>query len=536
MLEKLCSSGTVKNTSAQKGFVMPQVRAVIYSRQSHNKNASIEEQIEACTEDCDELEWNLVRVYSDGDSASRFARTKKKARRDWAEILEELEFGSFDALVIWETSRADRKAASWMQALTKLREQGVLVRITSQERTFNVKNPADWKALATDGVDSEYESEKISLRLKRAMKSNARKGKPHARAPYGYRRIYNASDGTLREQVVDAVHRGTAHDGTAWSPAWVVQELFARTAAGSTLGSLATWLNSLGIPTPRQTNALDADRPEAVERWAALEWNAVTIRGILRNPVYRGIRQHGKKDVATECWPPLIEEEVFTAVSGILNDPERVTTVYTPSAKYLLSCVAKCAHCGSDMIFIKGLEAGSGGRGRPRPAGYRCRKSHSAATASKLEGYVIGVLTDWLANPATWANLRQVRKAAMRDVAKASAEIEHFREELRKIKEVLEDTTLKLDPIILATRASKLTAEMTDRQRVVDSVALPGALKPYADKSMPEVVTIFEGSTMAQRRLLIDTVLSINVRSVGKGFRNVPINARTDLVFRLDAS
>lgn len=49
--------------------------------------------------------WPIVAEYSDGVSASRFGR---KARKEWHQLLEDLDEGLLDVIITWEPSRADR--------------------------------------------------------------------------------------------------------------------------------------------------------------------------------------------------------------------------------------------------------------------------------------------------------------------------------------------------------------------------------------------------------------------------------------------
>ena len=61
----------------------------------------------------------------------------------------------------------------------------------------------DWKTLAADGVDSQFESEQISLRMKRAMVAQAKAGRPHGSGLYGYQRVYRIDERDQR--VLDKV-------------------------------------------------------------------------------------------------------------------------------------------------------------------------------------------------------------------------------------------------------------------------------------------------------------------------------------------
>src|SRR5690242_6574785 len=59
--------------------------------------------------------WALVATYRDDNrSASPYAR---KVREDFARLLVDLERGSFDLLVLWESSRGSRKVSEWCRLI-----------------------------------------------------------------------------------------------------------------------------------------------------------------------------------------------------------------------------------------------------------------------------------------------------------------------------------------------------------------------------------------------------------------------------------
>ncbi|WP_250279885.1 recombinase family protein [Frankia sp. Cppng1_Ct_nod] len=147
--------------------------AAIYARRSaddEKRGRSVGEQETAGRADCTAHRWSIKDVYcDDGYGASRFSG---KQRNEWARLLEDLSAGQFDLLWIWETSRGDRELERWARLLNVCRSRGVLIHVYTHGRTYDVGNARDWRALAEDGVDNAYESEKISLRVRRSMAAN----------------------------------------------------------------------------------------------------------------------------------------------------------------------------------------------------------------------------------------------------------------------------------------------------------------------------------------------------------------------------
>ncbi|SEG83518.1 hypothetical protein SAMN04489712_11611 [Thermomonospora echinospora] len=119
-------------------------------------------------------------------------------------------------LVIWETARGDRKLARWIEFLDLCRDLGILIHVTSHQHTYDVRKRRDYKTLAEEGLDSADDSELTSERLLRDKRKAAKRGLPHGRHLYGYKRIYEIGEDNRRrlvgvvpdEEVRTAVGRG----------------------------------------------------------------------------------------------------------------------------------------------------------------------------------------------------------------------------------------------------------------------------------------------------------------------------------------
>lgn len=129
------------------------LRAAIYDRVSRDRRGdsrSVGEQEAENRAACDAQRWLLAPddVYTDNDrSASRFAT---KSRPDWQRLAGDLEAGRYDVLVLWEPSRGSRELVVWAALLDVCRERGVLIHVTSHRRTYDPREPRDWRTLAED--------------------------------------------------------------------------------------------------------------------------------------------------------------------------------------------------------------------------------------------------------------------------------------------------------------------------------------------------------------------------------------------------
>ena len=331
------------------------IRAAGYTRQSKGSERSIAEQDTAVRDTCAKREWDLAGMYSDTVSASRFSR---KERPGWEQLRADLETKAFDVMVIWEPSRGDRDLGPWVSLLSRCREHKVLIHIIAHDHTYNMNNARDWRALAEDGIDSAYESEKTSQRVTRTIKAQAVAGKPHGRTTYGYKRIYDKDTARkIKEQVAHPEH------------SLVVQEIITRIAGGVPIKTVTDDLNARGVPSPQES------RP----------WTRTSVRRIALNPVYIGKRQFEGR-MYDAMWPPLVNEVVFYAARNLLTSPTRKTT-RPGKARWLLSYLAVCDVCGAPLST-----RAAGDRKDPeRHPLYVCSaKNHVFIRQDYLDAYVKG--------------------------------------------------------------------------------------------------------------------------------------------------
>jgi site-specific DNA recombinase len=405
--------------------------AVVYGRQSRNKAKSITEQIDAGVSVAADEGWNLVGRYSDGSSASRYAR---RGRDDWPRVLADIEAGNITVLILWESSRGDRTLTSWSALLDLCRERGVGLYIISDERLYDPRHPKDWKTLATDGVNSAAESDLISLRVRRGHSGAAKEGRPsHGRTPIGYRRVYDPSSGELVGQEPDDVHGPT------------VREIIERIAGGEPVCTVQADLNERGVPT------VGAER-----------WYHQRILAIVRNPAYAGFRMYNGTRYKA-AWPALVDEEIWKAAQRVLEKPGRVTT-RPGSQKYLLSFLATCGACGSKMYV------------RARNEQYSCSvKGCVTMRRDDVDRFVTGMTLARLSNPDLYRALRQAGEAEDQEAVKA-------RDEAAELRRRLDDwrrsgAAGKTTPESLAVIEEDLSAQIEAADLRADRAAVPQELR-----------------------------------------------------------
>jgi site-specific DNA recombinase len=93
------------------------VRAAIYCRISDDREGTalgVERQREDCLAIARAKGWTVVDEYIDNDvSASRYSR---KARRRYLDLLDDIEAGKLDAVVIWWKTACRARCSNWQSS------------------------------------------------------------------------------------------------------------------------------------------------------------------------------------------------------------------------------------------------------------------------------------------------------------------------------------------------------------------------------------------------------------------------------------
>lgn len=449
------------------------VRAGLYARQSEGKATSIAEQLAECARDAESQRWQITARYRDKVSASRFANGQ--TRNDWARVLADIDAGELDVLSLWESSRGDRSLASWAAMLDLCRERGVLVRVVTHGRTYDLSNLRDWRTLAEDGVDSAYESEKISRRVLRATAHAAAGGRPAGgRCPYGYRRVYDERTGKLAEQVPDP------------QTAPIVVEIIQRVGRGDPVHSIRDDLNRRGVLTHS----------------GSTKWSRNAVRVIAASPAYIGVRIH-KGERHPGQWPPLVSEADHYAAVRVLD--ERAGT-RPGQQRWLLSYLARCAECGEPLSGIPGNPA------RRAPSRYACRRGCASCNPAWLDEVVETLVCRRLAQP-DGVVLYQGDDAA---VLQARREVERLTARLDEARDQAAAGSMSFASLAHVEKRLLVDIEAANARAVAASV--PPALRelavPDGDPAvrLAEVERRWQALPLPTKREIVDELMTIQLR------------------------
>ncbi|MBF5029603.1 recombinase family protein [Micromonospora sp. ANENR4] len=286
------------------------------SQDRHGHSTSTGEQGDVLTATADRRGWAMHPTpYLDrGLSASMYG---DKPRPDFEQLLRDLSDGSFGAtlLGIYESSRGSRQPAEWEELIRLAAAAGVRFWVETHQREYDPRNARDRRALREDAIDSAYESDKVSERVRRTAAAKAAEGRPWGNVPYGYRRVRDPRTGALLGQ--------EPHPDEAPN----VRDLFEKLADRWSLAAIAREWEARGV-----LNA--SGRP----------FSPVHLRQIAIKPAYAGRRVHHDQIYPAQ-WEPLVPPELFDTVQAILRDPTRKTT-RAGLGIHLSTAVVRCGVCG----------------------------------------------------------------------------------------------------------------------------------------------------------------------------------------------
>ena len=439
------------------------LRAALYGRVSQDKHAgrSVAEQETESRAACTLNGWTIAATYSDNDiSASRFTT---KTRPGWAKLVADLDAAKFDVIVLWEPSRGSRELMSWAALLDACRRRKVLVHVTSHQHTYDLAKPRDWRSLAEDGVDSAYESEKASQRIRRAMSANAVAGRPHGRTPYGYVRRYDPS---TKQLVAQEINPATAP---------VVREVFRRLAAAEPVITVTNDLNARGVASP-----------------AGMTWARQNVRKLALNHAYISQREYAG-EIHHGDWPALVDAEVWYAARRVLLDPKR--TVTKPGRyKYLLSYIVRCGVCDEPLSAAR----------RGTGTAYFCPRYHVSAGVEWLDDIITPIVLGRLNNKALMARLAggddESVLAARTEAAALKERLEGFRDAA---------AAGDLTPASLAHVEARLLADIALAQKKAASAAVPFALRSLVGGD--DIAGRWERLSVASRRQIVSALLKVTL-------------------------
>lgn len=381
--------------------------AVAYLRCSTDlQDDSVEQQRNEIQKWANQNDFQILDWYVDeGKSGTTFEK-----RPSFVRMIRRVEAGAqFEYILVYDESRWGRPNNPRENTYWKVHTEryGVKVRIVNTSS----KHENDIGSFVTEVVESAEASEyskKLARSTLRGAKANAEKGfSSGGSAPYGYVRV--AVD-KLSGQKLRVLKPGSWIRGNEEKVVWdlgdlaeieVVERMFEMKASGLGYVLIADTLNKEGTPCPRRGRWRNKDQ----------KWNQGTIRTIITNKAYLGIRVYNKhpqshmglgptkplwindeKDwvLLERAHPAIVSHELFEKANRSTRGKFGKGNTQMVKSQYLLSGLIKCGKCGFNF---SGQRYHKSGNHYYQDSGY-INKGRSVCTSflirrEKIESFVI---------------------------------------------------------------------------------------------------------------------------------------------------
>ena len=330
------------------------MRAAIYARKS-TEQVGLGEEEKSVTRQIDQAKlyaakkgWTVSDEHifvDDGISGAEFVK-----RPGFIRLMNALKpRPAFQLLVMSEESRLGREQIETAYALKSIMDAGVRVFFYLEDRERTLDSALDKMMLALTGFASEMERERAKQRTYDAMLRKAKAGHVTGGKVFGYDNKEILSADGHRLHVLRVINQDEAA---------IVRQIYDLYAGGLGIGRIAKLLNTEGVPAARQN-------PRG--------WAPSAVREILHRPLYKGEivwnqhqkivrggtkkrRERDEKDWIRIDAPDLriIPPDLVNTVQTRLSKSKGTgrTGFRDEDSKYLLTGMARCAHCGGPMTIV----------------------------------------------------------------------------------------------------------------------------------------------------------------------------------------
>ena len=352
--------------------------AGLYARLSElrdrDRETSVDRQLADMLAYCERHGLEVARTYrEEGVSAyHKPGRARAPERPEFERLLADLDAGELDAVVCWRLDRLARGHGDFQRLWEACERAGA--RLISLHEGFDTSTPAGELVVRKLVSMAKWESDSISLRVRRAVEAAVRDGRPHGggRRPLGYDRA-----GNLVPAEAEALRYAADQVLAGRSLRSIVLELRTRGVTGAGGGSL----------TGR------------------------TLRQVLIGPRAAGLRTHRGEEMPG-TWPPILSRAQHEQLRALLRPGQRKGR---PPA-HLLTGLLRCGRDGCGHRMYYSVES-------RQPDRYACRGGvtpgveHLSIAARQLEELLTEAVLIRLDHHGLGAALASQRQAPSQAVA-----------------------------------------------------------------------------------------------------------------------
>jgi hypothetical protein len=251
-------------------------------------------------------------------------------------------------------------------------------------------------------------------------------------------------------------------------------------------------------------------------------WTRQSIRTILLNPRIAGLSAYRGEIVGHGDWEPLVSEETWRAVHGILEDPARKPP---RGVRTLLGGLALCP-CGNVVCGMPNHQTQRVYRCQPQTRNRDWDGGHIARQAEPVEDFIQKLVI---------GRLSCADAAGLVAVPEGGPDVGALREESAAIRTNLDE--MAVDRALgLITRAQMLAATERASARLgeieadLEHAARENVLAPLV--AAQNAAAAWEELDLSRKRAVIKTLMGITLLSPGKGARRAFDPATVQITWR----
>jgi site-specific DNA recombinase len=444
-----------------------QRRAVVYTRMSRDREGAglgVDRQRHECVELADRLGWQIVGQHSDNDLSAYSG----KPRPGYRALLDDLEQGRADAVLVWHTDRLHRRPVELEHYIDVCDPRGVITQ-TVKAGPLDLATPSGRMVARMLGSAGRYEVEHMIERQQTAKLQAAAAGRwKGGRRPFGF----EADGVTVRQGEAAEVRRAT-------------EDLL----AGMSLRAIARDWNARGVTTSTGGG-----------------WTPTQVRKLLARPRNAGLMEHRGQVIGPAKWSAIVEEPLWQAVRVLVSDERRRTTTGN-ARRWLGGGLYRCGGCGAPL---RASSAGTGAPGGGHAPAYRCEHgAHVVRRCRPLDAFIESVIVERLSRP----------DAA--DLGRPSASVDVSALQVQRL--VLQ---ARLDELVDRFAAGQITGQQLERGSATLRAQLADLDRQLADAAGtsaldgvvgPAAAEVWATLDLSRRRAILDTLMTVTVRRTRRG-------------------
>jgi site-specific DNA recombinase len=463
-------------------------RVGIYVRISDDREGGglgVKRQEDDCRLAAAALGWKVVEVYVDNDVT---AADRRKKRKGYLRMLEDVKSGHIDAVISWHPDRLYRQPAELEDLIIVVEDHKTEI-ATVKAGDLDLSTPTGRLVARMLGAIAKYEVEHKQERILRKVEELVAEGKIHngGHRPFGYIRLYDG-EGPRRKVLGEILNEEEVPYIKEWAD---------RALEGEKVHSLVMDAISKGVKTT-----------------TGGDWTQQAMRFMLRSARISGRKEHKGVIKGKAVWPAIISVEMSDALRALLDKQseewkaehgERDSTALKYPLSGLVKCTCKVPHvvgepCDCTEQGRPHKKMRTGQRGDKDMAIYTCVRDGGGCGGRTIQIPDLEPLIEKL----LFAHLEEIEVAAEEDPDDPRPELEAKIARWERRKAELEEELLDGDRPAreIQDAIDKLNGRMADARKkaavygVKSNLLEIGAAelrKAWADYSVPRKQSTYRG-------------------------------------------